>query len=194
VMGHGVRAAMVAAILRTLVEDSREYATDPAKLLRELNRGISAILKHVQLPIFASACYLVADVSRGELHYANAGHPTPLCVHREPQTAEPLPFTAAKRDPVLGIFANADYHSASCTLCAGDTVLLFTDGLFEVQGADAQYYDQSRLLSSVRQRVGLRADELCKELVDDVQQFAGKGSFVDDVCLIAMEIDHLLRD
>jgi phosphoserine phosphatase RsbU/P len=194
VMGHGVRAAMVAAILRTLVEDSREYATDPAKLLRELNRGISAILKHVQLPIFASACYLVADVSRGELHYANAGHPTPLCVHRERRSAEPLPCTAAKRDPVLGIFANADYHSASCSLCAGDTVLLFTDGLFEVQAADAQYYDQSRLLNSVRQRVGLRADELCKEVVDDVQQFAGKRSFVDDVCLIAMEIDHLLRD
>jgi sigma-B regulation protein RsbU (phosphoserine phosphatase) len=194
VMGHGVRAALVAAILRTLVEDSREHATDPAKLLRELNRGISAILKHVHLPIFASACYLVADISRGELHYANAGHPTPLCVHREPQSAEPLPLTAAKRDPVLGIFANADYHSASCTLCAGDTVLLFTDGLFEVQAADAQYYDQSRLLNSVRQRVGLRADELCKELVDDVQQFAAERSFVDDVCLIAMEIDHLLTD
>ncbi len=194
VMGHGVRAALVAAILRTLVEDSRAYATQPAKLLGELNRGISVILKHTHFPIFASACYLVADVGRGELHYANAGHPTPLCVHGTGPSADPLPSTGARRDPVLGIFGDAEYHSASCELCAGDTLLLFTDGLFEVQSADAQYYDQSRLLSSVRQRVGLRADELCRQLLDDVQHFAASRSFVDDVCLIAMEIDHLIRE
>ena len=83
VMGHGVRAALVAMILRTLVEDLRVHATEPAKFLQELNRGISHILKHTHLSIFVSALYLMADIARGELHYANAGHPTPLCVHRD---------------------------------------------------------------------------------------------------------------
>jgi len=194
VMGHGVRAALVAAILRTLVEDSRAYATEPAKFLQELNRGISEILKHTHLPIFVSACYLMLDVARGELHYANAGHPTPLCVHRARRSAEPLPRRGSKSDPVLGIFGDAEYHGFSCELCAGDTLPLFTDGLFEVQGADSQYFDQVRLLRSVRQRVDLRADELCKQLVDEVQQFAATKDFADDVCLIAMEIDHLMKD
>jgi phosphoserine phosphatase RsbU/P len=57
VMGHGVRAALVAMILRTLVEDLRVQATDPAKFLQELNRGISRILKHTHLSIFVSALY-----------------------------------------------------------------------------------------------------------------------------------------
>ena len=100
----------------------------------------------------------------------------------------------SKPDPVLGIFDDAEYHSSSCELCTGDIVLLFSDGLFEVEGADGQYYDQLRLLRSVSQRAGLRADELCKELVDEVQQFAAKKEFADDVCLIAMEIDHLIKD
>ncbi|MGA7391632.1 MAG: SpoIIE family protein phosphatase [Terrimicrobiaceae bacterium] len=194
VMGHGVRAALVAAIIRTLVEDSRPHATEPAKFLGELNKGISLILKSTHLPIFASACYVVADVARGQLHYANAGHPAPLFVRRARQSAEQLPLPGSKRDPVLGIFNDAEYHSSSCEICEGDTLLLFTDGLFEVQGANAEYYDQSRLLSSVQQRVRLHTDELCKELVDDVQQFAATKRFVDDVCLIAVEIDHLLTD
>jgi phosphoserine phosphatase RsbU/P len=46
VMGHGVRAALVAAILRALVEDLRARATEPARFLEQLNRGISGILKH----------------------------------------------------------------------------------------------------------------------------------------------------
>jgi serine phosphatase RsbU (regulator of sigma subunit) len=125
--------------------------TEPARFLQELNRRVSAILKSTQLPMFVSACYLVADIARGELHYANAGHPTPLCVHRARLTAEPLPFRGLKHDPV-GIFDDAEYHGSSCELCEGDTFLLFTDGLFEVEGVDAQYYDQLRLLESVSQR------------------------------------------
>jgi phosphoserine phosphatase RsbU/P len=194
VMGHGVRAALVAAILRALAEDLRARATEPARFLQELNRGICHILKHTRLTMFVSACYLLADIARGELHYANAGHPTPLCVHRALRSAEPLPFGGSKPDPVLGIFDDAQYHSWSCKLSAGDTLLLFSDGLFEVEGADAQYYDQLRLLRSASQRANFCADELCKLLVDEVQQFAVTKDFADDVCLVAMEIDHLMKD
>jgi sigma-B regulation protein RsbU (phosphoserine phosphatase) len=193
VMGHGVRAALVAAILRTLVEDSRAHATEPARFLHELNRGISDILKHTQLPIFVSACYMVVDVARGELHYANAGHPMPLCVRRTRRSADPLPRPASKCDPVLGIFGDADYQRFSCELCAGDTVLLFTDGLFEVMGTDSQFFDQAGLLRCARQRVDLNADELCRQLVEEVQHFAGAMEFADDVCLVAMEVDHLMK-
>ena len=194
VMGHGVRAALVAAILRALVEDLRAQATEPARFLRDLNRSLAHILKHSRLTMFVSACYLIADLARGELHYANAGHPAPLCVHRARQSAETLPFRGSKPDPVLGIFDDAQYHSSCCELSAGDILLLFTDGLFEVEGADAQYYDQPRLLRAVSQRADLCAEELCQQLVKEVQQFAATKDFADDVCLIAMEIDRLLKD
>ena len=144
--------------------------------------------------MFVSACYLVADIARGELHYANAGHPAPLCVHRARISAEPLPFRGSKRDPVLGIFEDAEYHGSSCELCEGDTLLLFTDGLFEVEGVDAQYYDQARLLESVSQRASLRAGELCDQVLAEIQRFAVAKGFTDDVCLVAVEIDQLLKE
>jgi phosphoserine phosphatase RsbU/P len=194
VMGHGVRAALVAAILRALVEDLRARATEPARFLQDLNRGLAHILKQSRLTMFVSACYLIADLVRGELHYANAGHPAPLCVHRARRSAEMLPFHGSKPDPVLGIFDDAQYHSACCELNAGDILLLFTDGLFEVEGFDAQYYDQPRLLRAVGQRTGLCAEELCQQLVEEVQQFAATKDFADDVCLIAMEVGQLIRD
>ncbi|HEY5743716.1 MAG TPA: SpoIIE family protein phosphatase, partial [Terrimicrobiaceae bacterium] len=193
VMGHGVRAALVAAILRTLVEDARALATEPARFLEELNRGISAILKNTQLPIFVSACYLVVDLTTGELQYASAGHPTPVWVHRMQRKVEPLPRPSSKFDPVLGIFRDVQYQQCSIKLCAGDTILLFTDGLFEVRGTDAQFFDESGVLTCARQRVDLCANEICKEIVEEVRQFAAEKEFADDVCLIAMEIDHLLN-
>jgi hypothetical protein len=55
-------------------------------------------------------------------------------------------------------------------------------------------HDQLRLLQSVTQRAGLCAEELCQQLVDEVQQLAATKDFADDVCLIAMTIDHLMKD
>jgi phosphoserine phosphatase RsbU/P len=190
VMGHGVRAALVAAMLRTLVEDSRPYAEDPARFLQELNRGISEILKSTQLPIFVSAFYLVVDVETGEIRYANAGHPSPLIIRRSQRIAEPLPRPSSKFDPVLGIFADAEYQDFSCELREGDTVLLFTDGLFEISGNNSQFFDQEGLLKCVRERIDLKGEELCRQLVEKVQQFADGEEFADDVCLIALEFDH----
>jgi len=51
-----------------------------------------------------------------------------------------------------------------------------------------------RLLSSVSQLASLCADELCEQLVEEVQQIAATKDFADDVCLIAIEIDHLMND
>ena len=194
VMGHGVRAALVAAILRALVEDARPQAAEPSRFLQELNRGIFHILRHTGLTMFVSAYYVLADAARGELRYASAGHPAPLCVRRAQKIVEPLSFQGSKPGPVLGIFDDAQYHSSSCELNAGDTLLLFTDGLFEVEGADAQYYDQARLLGWVSQRTRICAEELCQQLVVEVLQFAAAKDFADDVCLIAVEIDHLIKN
>jgi serine phosphatase RsbU (regulator of sigma subunit) len=49
-------------------------------------------------------------------------------------------------------------------------------------------------LESVSQLASLRADELCVQLLAEIQQFAGKKDFADDVCLVAVEIDQLMKD
>jgi len=149
VMGHGVRAALVAAILRALVEDLRARATEPARFLEQLNRGISGILKHTHLPMFVSACYLIADIARGELHYANAGHPTPLCVHRALRSAEPLPFRGLKPDPVLGIFGDAEYRVFPTLFCARIS-LCRTSALFtgRQSGQQARFFCRSAVRGS----------------------------------------------
>src|SRR5262249_44851321 len=44
VMGHGVRAALVTAMVRALLEGFRELAADPGWFLAEMNRELIAIL------------------------------------------------------------------------------------------------------------------------------------------------------
>ena len=183
VMGHGVRASLVAATTRALVEEMTAKEASPEALMGDLNSALRRILRNNSSPLFVSACYMVADLSSGELTYANAGHPKPIRVRNEGAT--PL---NGKTGPVLGLFDEASYETFSTSFAPRDTFLLFTDGLYEVESAQDEVYDYSRLLNAVDNRRELSMKDLCQGVVEEVQQFSANREFSDDVCLVGMEM------
>jgi phosphoserine phosphatase RsbU/P len=52
----------------------------------------------------------------------------------------------------LGLFDDAVYPNSQCELSPRDTLLLFTDGLFEVEGPGGDIYDYRRLLAPIFHR------------------------------------------
>jgi phosphoserine phosphatase RsbU/P len=191
VMGHGVRAALVASTVSALVGQLHDYGADPGEFLTRLNRGLRATLEYSDTPLFASAFYLLADLQEGKLRYANAGHPNPLRIHWASDRADIYPLNGARPGPAIGLFDDAVYRNCSCELSPQDTVLLFTDGLFEVEGPGGEIYDYRRLLDAVNRRCALPAFQLCHEIIEEVQRFSAGRHFSDDVCLVAMECHGL---
>ena len=187
VMGHGVRASLVTAILRTLIEQFAPLASKPDEFLASINTSLVAILKQTKMPMFASAFYLVADTARHELRCASAGHHAPwqiTCVNRK---AQPLPLTKEQVGPALGVFENTGYPVTKHPFGRGDRIILFTDGLYEVEGADGDHYGQERLLDAVNRRANMTADKMLDELLADIEKFSGRAEFSDDVCVVTVE-------
>ncbi len=191
VMGHGVRAALVAAIVRALMEEMRSIAGTPGKFIERLNAKLCAILKQTEIPMFVSAFYIVADLAKGELRYANAGHPDPVCIRQEGTVRRTENLNHAKRGPVLGMFAEATYETSRTPLSVHDVLLLFTDGLFEVEGADGELFDQQSLTQAVSRRAHLTTDEICSGVLAEIRNFSANDEFSDDVCLVAVEVERL---
>ncbi|HEY5743709.1 MAG TPA: SpoIIE family protein phosphatase, partial [Terrimicrobiaceae bacterium] len=193
VMGHGVRAALVAAIVRSVVSELRPLWTKPGELLLAINRALLETFKGSEITLFASAFYLVADLAKGQLRYANAGHPHPLHLARPQKESSAIasPLMGKPPGPALGLFEEAKYDTLRCRLSHRDVVLVFTDGLFEVEGSGGELYDYQQLSKAVRNRAELPVVELCRGLIDEVQQFSATQNFNDDVCLVAMDIDRL---
>jgi len=190
VMGHGVRAALVTAIQRALVEEMLPVAHDPGRFLTEINRALLSILRRARTPMFASAFYLVVDVGNGQLRYANAGHPRPLHLHRSLGT---LDFLSTERPgPALGVFKNTGYQTRTSTVSPHDLIVLFTDGLYEVEGKGDVYFDQGMLLNIMARRLSKPVESLIDETLEEIQGFAAQRSFADDVCLVGVEIDRIL--
>lgn len=188
VMGHGVRAALVTAMVRAMVEELKPVAGDPGKLLGQINRDLRTILQQTGTPLFTTAFYLVADTASGKMCYANAGHPRPLLIRTATGQVEPLVSRNGKPGPALGLFEESVYSTSESPLQPGDRVILFTDGLFEVEGAHNQFYSQELLLKAVRAHTQLPAPELFDVLLAEIQRYSIQKEFSDDVCLVAMEV------
>ena len=189
VMGHGVRAALVTALVRGLVEELTFAASDPAKFLTEINRGLTTILRNTDWPIPVSAFYLVADIATGRMRYANAAHPNPICLHRGSGITELVSRSAnSSPGPILGILEDAVYSTSECQISPLDLVMLYTDGLYEAENLDAESFGHERLMASASTRIRQPAPLLFDGLLADVQQFTGSTEFADDICLVGIEI------
>ena len=186
VMGHGMRAALVTAIMRGLLEELMPVAADAGKFLTEINRSLHAILRRTREPFLATAFYLVADVSTGELRFASAGHPSPFRVRRNTNSVDLLRDYDPRHGPALGLFEKPTYPTCRAPLAEDDLVLLFTDGLYEVDNLHQEEFGLDRLRSTVQKYVRLPTDQMLDAILRDVQRFSAKTDFDDDVCLLAM--------
>ena len=187
VTGHGVRAALVTAMIRALVEELKPLAHDPGMFLRKLNSDLCIILKTTGSPMLTTAFYLVANWRTGQMRFANAGHPKPLLVRRSAHCVEPLANASGKSQPALGLFEDPPYQTSEATITPGDLVMLFTDGLYELQGRNEELYSQERLMLEVKNLLKKPAGPLFDKLLETIRAFSVDHKFDDDVCLVGME-------
>ena len=192
VAGHSVRSALVTAMIRALVEELSPVAGDPGQFLTKLNSDLYAILRHAGTPLLTTAFYLVADGQTGRARYANAGHPKPLLLRRAAGSVEPLSDTAGKSQPALGLFEGVRFRASQTQLAPNDLIMLFTDGLYEVQAANNELYSETLLLEGVQRRVAMAAAPLFDELIEEIQRFSGENAFSDDVCLVGLDFKKVL--
>ena len=187
VMGHGLRAALVTAIIRTLLEELRPVMQNAGRFLSALNLRLRAILERLDEPFIATAFYLIADAATKEAQFANAGHPAPVRLRRTARIAESLALDGGRPGPGLGLFDEVNYSTARCGFEKNDCILLFTDGLYEVDSPEGNQFGLDAVLSSLRSHAELPADRLFNALLTDACNFSGKADFDDDVCMVAVE-------
>lgn len=188
VAGHGVRSALVTAMIRALIEELKPFATQPGEFLTKLNSDLYALLKHSGTPLLTTAFYLVADGLNGQVRYANAGHPKPLHLRRRAGQVVALANASGKGQPALGFTDKTAYGTTETKLSPGDLVFLYTDGLVEAENQKQEFYDQEMLLAAVQKRLQSPSNEMFDGVLAEVQEFSAAPEFSDDVCMVGMEL------
>ena len=139
-MGHGVRAALITAMMRAMIETHATEATDPGRLLTQLNSEFTGILKQTGTLVFVTVLYCVINVKTGIARFARAGHPPPLQVRRNSSEVQMIVMGEDSSGPAIGIIPNAQFKTTEAKLAPGDCLLFYTDGIIEVEASDGSQF------------------------------------------------------
>jgi len=185
VAGKGISAALLMANVQAAV---RAFATDsasPSEVCRRLN---SVLCTNTATSKFVTLFYGVLDAGQQNLRYTNAGHLPPIVTCTD-GTVVRLENSGA----LLGVFPEWTYHDSTVRLGAGDTLLLFTDGITEASCDQGEEFGESRLVSTMLEQPRSSAGDLQKRVLQHVKEFCN-SRLSDDATLVVISATHLVAE
>lgn len=189
VTGHGVPAAFITSMIKTIILQAGERKNNPSELLQYINEVIFSQTGDN----FITAFYCVYDASARTLRYANAGHNYPYIITpggvSELRGSSSLPIGIM--DNELMIQEGKAYVTNEVTLPSGGKLFMYTDGLSEASPVKGHQlmFEENGLAEALRQLAALPCGGFVDQLFKRLVQYRGSDSFEDDVCIICLEIE-----
>jgi sigma-B regulation protein RsbU (phosphoserine phosphatase) len=179
VTGHGVPAALIAAMIKVAMQSVTHCAHDPGEVMPGLNRILSPQLR----ARLVSAAYLWLDTENRGGSYSAAGHP-PL-LHWRAGKLERIESNGV----LLGVLPEPDYPVCDVDMKPGDRFLLYTDGVTEPENARGDPFGDSQLEQVIRVNHSRPASELLQQVLSEIRQWQPTTvEQKDDITLIVVDI------
>jgi len=177
VAGHGAEAAALTALARWTLRSVGQLTRDPARAVEQLNATLRDL---PQLSLCTSVCahLRVRADDAATVTLANCGHPRPLLV-RAGEVEE-----VGCVGPMAGAFDDGEWDCADVVLEPGDTLVLYTDGVVDMVGAEERFGTE-RLVAALAGPGTSEPDVLVAELAAALETFR-RGPQRDDVAIAAV--------
>lgn len=175
--GHGLAAALYTMQLGSVWNQHFQLLTNPAGFAAEVNKELVRIFGRVVT--FATAVCGFIDARAGKASFTGAGGPPPLLI-RSNQAFEKIECPG----PPLGIMEDVPYKEQIVELESGDSLLLFSDGAFEIRN------DQDELLgvdglANILISLGYPQNQLNMDaLQEELLKFSNEIRLQDDITIM----------
>jgi phosphoserine phosphatase RsbU/P len=179
VSGKGIPAALFMAVTMTLARTMARQFKTPEEILKRLNDELAA-----QNPrgMFVTVVCLIFNLKTGQVTGASAGH-GPLLLVRPGQESRPVfPSTGM----VAGLFPDRPFTCEYLQLKAGDTLVLFTDGVTDAANPGTDTFGDDRVAEYLHHTPGGSARETVEGLLNAVREFSTGAPQFDDITIMAV--------
>lgn len=177
VAGKGVPASLVMSRMSSVVRSTFNHLDDAADAVIEINNHMCDKSVEGRFVTFVAT---LLDPSTHAVQFVNAGHMSPM-IRRADGTVEELEDDAA--GVPIGVMEDFPYQQVSRTVEAGDTVVIYTDGVSEAMDPESELYGLERLRDFISRTPGT-ASELGTAIREDVRRHAQGRPQNDDITLM----------
>jgi sigma-B regulation protein RsbU (phosphoserine phosphatase) len=179
VSGKGIPAALFMAVAMTLLRSMARQGHPPQEILRQLN---DELLEQNPRGMFVTLQCMVFDLAARSVTCASAGHHAAIRI-MPGETPRPV-FTSCGR--VLGLMPAEAIVGETLALEAGETLVLFTDGVSEAFDVNQELFGEERLLEHLQDFPGRTARETTTSVLEAVRRHATGAKQSDDITVVSV--------
>lgn len=192
VMGKGIGAALIAArindayrrVFAEMLAAQPATLPAPAAVVNAIHAAMTPQL--LDSGTFVTLALLRCDLSAQSLTWVNAGHtPTLLLAAGRDEAGELLGTNLP-----LGVAASESYVQHGAPFAAGDTLLIYSDGLSEAVDAERNEYGGERIKALLAQRGDASPAQILDRLRTDLHRFTGGAKGTDDRSAIVIRASN----
>lgn len=181
--GSGVPATLVMAMARSFLRVVAERETDPGVVLREINARLASDLRR---GMYVEVVLAVIDPGAGKLTLASAGGAPCYHYHAESDSVSLIHSEGIALGFDAGPVFDKTLNVIERDVLPGDRVVLLTQGLLEVSGADGQPLGEKRLGGLVKREAPTMAESFVGRIDATLTKFHHGSDMKSDVTMITL--------
>lgn len=184
VSGKGVAAGLVMATVRTILHSLVRVKDSPWEILNDINNYLYSSYRDAITPRFMSMILIRWNLISDEVEVSGAGHGN--FYHYQVQTNSLSSIETG--GVILGISPDISQFKNESKLYfkAGDTILLYTDGVTEALNASEKQFGELSLENSFFRNINLEPKKILENIYLDLKEFVKEQEQHDDITMVAV--------
>jgi len=190
VSGHGISSGLVTMLAKNSIFHSFVISL-PLKIedaMKVVNEQVIAVKGEIEN--YLTGCMFRFDKEdSSKFEFVNAGGPHPI--FKSKSRNKPAEFLLPDENkPHYGMLGVKDlevqFQGVSGRIKAGDSIILYTDGLTEAENVSGEQYGKERLLQVIDSAWGT-SQEIVDAVTKDLESFCGSRPIDDDITIIVLK-------
>lgn len=179
ISGKGMPAAMLMANLQATLRGQALFTSSAGECLTRANK---LLYRSTDLQKFATLFYGILETTESIFHFSNAGHNPPFLIDSAKKITR-----LTKGGTVLGFLEDYQFEEDSIKLNAGDTVIIYSDGITEALNKQNEEFGEDRLLTILTENMKSTADTLIEKVFNAIKTFVNDMPQSDDITIVVIK-------
>lgn len=182
VSGHGIASALMTIFTKSFFSIHSKSHNDPGELLQMLNQQFfRERLTEKHITVFLG----ILDLPNDLLSWGSAG-----------QSVAPILYTCEYEEVLsmdsfpIGLLENAQYTTSQCFVKPGTSLLMYSDGVTDIQiGDETPVFEEQSLLEYIRAHKYADTQNMVNSLLSYIKLRGHSDTFQDDVTIFLLKRD-----
>lgn len=179
VSGKGVPAAFFMSVAQTIIK-SHSHHFSAKTIVEETSKELYTSNKH---QFFLTLFLGILNVKTGEIDYCNAAHTAGYIIKKNGKLIK----LSDSHGLPLGLYPDKSYGESSVHIEAEDSIVVYTDGVTELQDKNSKQYGPHQLEENLQTLAGLNPKEMVEKIDKSLKVFIGEAKQSDDISILILK-------